>query len=131
LRQNSSFFAIFVKRTPMTIQAARSFDGETAQEKCFAWIAVELDKCWIAKRTPHFVYECLECLGGGRLCREKRRGTLLPGGTAQRDLGRLRSAASRIAAPLRIARRWHRPFAISGSPQAIRSITARALQNSM
>jgi hypothetical protein len=106
----------------MTIQAARSFDGETAQEKCFARIAVELDKCWIAKRTPHFVYECLECLGGGGYAVKS---------AAQRDPGRLRSAASRIAAPLRIPARWRRPFAISASAQAVQSITARALRKSM
>ncbi|MBI4724918.1 MAG: DNA alkylation response protein, partial [Rhodomicrobium sp.] len=26
---------------------------------------VALGKFWVAKRTPQFVYECLECLGGG------------------------------------------------------------------
>ncbi len=28
-------------------------------------MSVALGKFWITKRTPHFVYECLECLGGG------------------------------------------------------------------
>jgi putative acyl-CoA dehydrogenase len=47
------------------MRIARAFDGETEQERRFARIAVSLGKFWITKRTPQFVYECLECLGGG------------------------------------------------------------------
>ncbi len=49
----------------LTMRVARAFDGDTGQERGFARLAVALGKFWIAKRTPHFVYECLECLGGG------------------------------------------------------------------
>jgi putative acyl-CoA dehydrogenase len=49
----------------LTMRIARAFDGETEQDKSFARLAVALGKFWIAKRTPQFVYECLECLGGG------------------------------------------------------------------
>jgi putative acyl-CoA dehydrogenase len=49
----------------LTMRVARAFDGETESERSFARLAVALGKFWIAKRTPHFVYECLECLGGG------------------------------------------------------------------
>jgi putative acyl-CoA dehydrogenase len=49
----------------LTMRVARAFDGETGAERSFARLAVALGKFWIAKRTPHFVYECLECLGGG------------------------------------------------------------------
>ena len=49
----------------LTMRVARAFDGETEQYESFARLAVALGKFWTAKRTPHFVYECLECLGGG------------------------------------------------------------------
>jgi putative acyl-CoA dehydrogenase len=49
----------------LTMRVARAFDGETAADRSFARLAVALGKFWIAKRTPQFVYECLECLGGG------------------------------------------------------------------
>src|SRR5262249_31894391 len=49
----------------LTMRVARAFDGETEEEKSFARLAVALGKFSIAKRTPQFVYECLECLGGG------------------------------------------------------------------
>jgi putative acyl-CoA dehydrogenase len=49
----------------LTMRVARAFDGETEAGRSFARLAVALGKFWIAKRTPHFVYECLECLGGG------------------------------------------------------------------
>ncbi len=54
----------------LTLRVARAFDGETEQEKSFARLAVALGKFWVAKRTPHFVYECLECLGGGGFVEE-------------------------------------------------------------
>ncbi len=49
----------------LTMRIARAFDGETEKDKSFSRLAVALGKFWVAKRTPHFVYECLECLGGG------------------------------------------------------------------
>ena len=49
----------------LAMRVARAFGGETAQERAFARLAVAVGKFWITKRTPHFVYECLECLGGG------------------------------------------------------------------
>jgi putative acyl-CoA dehydrogenase len=49
----------------LSMRVARSFDGESEQERRFSRLAVALAKFWITKRTPHFVYECLECLGGG------------------------------------------------------------------
>jgi putative acyl-CoA dehydrogenase len=49
----------------LTMRVARAFDDETDADRSFARVAVALGKFWIAKRTPHFVYECLECLGGG------------------------------------------------------------------
>jgi putative acyl-CoA dehydrogenase len=49
----------------LTLRVARAFDGETEEERSFARLAVALGKFFVAKRTPQFVYECLECLGGG------------------------------------------------------------------
>jgi putative acyl-CoA dehydrogenase len=49
----------------LTMRVARAFDGEAEEERSFARLAVALGKFYIAKRTPQFVYECLECLGGG------------------------------------------------------------------
>jgi putative acyl-CoA dehydrogenase len=48
----------------LAMRVARAFDGESEAEKSFARLAVALGKFWIAKRTPQFVYECMECLGG-------------------------------------------------------------------
>ena len=49
----------------LAMRVARAFDGESEAEKGFARLGVALGKFWIAKRTPQFVYECMECLGGG------------------------------------------------------------------
>ncbi len=49
----------------LTMRVARAFDGENASERSFARLGVALSKFWVSKRTPQFVYECLECLGGG------------------------------------------------------------------
>jgi putative acyl-CoA dehydrogenase len=49
----------------LTLRVARAFDGGSAEERSFARLGVALGKFWISKRTPHFVYECMECLGGG------------------------------------------------------------------
>ncbi len=48
-----------------TMRAARACDAGSEAERGFARLAVALGKFWITKRTPHFVYECMECLGGG------------------------------------------------------------------
>ncbi len=49
----------------LAMRIARAFDGETGEDVSFARLGVALGKFWVAKRTPQFVYECLECLGGG------------------------------------------------------------------
>jgi putative acyl-CoA dehydrogenase len=49
----------------LTMRVARAFDGESEHERRFARLAMALGKFWITKRAPQFVYECLECLGGG------------------------------------------------------------------
>ncbi len=49
----------------MTMRVARAFDGDSAEDKSLARLGVALGKFWISKRTPQFVYECMECLGGG------------------------------------------------------------------
>lgn len=49
----------------LAMRVARAFDDETEQDRSFARLGVALGKFWITKRTPQFVYECLECLGGG------------------------------------------------------------------
>ena len=49
----------------LAMRIARAFDGETEADRSFARLSVALGKFWITKRTPQFVYECLECLGGG------------------------------------------------------------------
>jgi putative acyl-CoA dehydrogenase len=49
----------------LVMRIARAFGGNAPQERAFARLAVAVGKFSITKRTPHFVYECLECLGGG------------------------------------------------------------------
>ncbi len=49
----------------LAMRIARAFDGETEADRGFARLGVALGKFWLAKRTPQFVDECLECLGGG------------------------------------------------------------------
>jgi len=49
----------------LAMRIAHAFDGEADQDKSFARLGVALGKFWVTKRTPQFVYECLECLGGG------------------------------------------------------------------
>ncbi len=49
----------------LAMRVARAFDGESNEDRSLARLGVALGKFWIAKRTPQFVYECLECLGGG------------------------------------------------------------------
>jgi putative acyl-CoA dehydrogenase len=49
----------------LTMRVARAFDGESEHDPHFSRLAVALGKFWLTKRTQQFVYECLECLGGG------------------------------------------------------------------
>jgi putative acyl-CoA dehydrogenase len=49
----------------LAMRTARAFDAEDDAGKAFARLAVALGKYWLTKRTPGFVYECMECLGGG------------------------------------------------------------------
>jgi putative acyl-CoA dehydrogenase len=49
----------------LAMRVARAFDGENETDRGLARLAVALGKYWVTKRTPQFVYECLECLGGG------------------------------------------------------------------
>jgi putative acyl-CoA dehydrogenase len=45
---------------------ARSYDeaADDAAQAAFARIATAVAKYWVCKRTPHAVYEAMECLGG-------------------------------------------------------------------
>jgi putative acyl-CoA dehydrogenase len=49
----------------MTMRVARAFDGGSESERGFARLAVALGKFWLGKRAVNFVYECMECHGGG------------------------------------------------------------------
>jgi putative acyl-CoA dehydrogenase len=48
----------------LSMRTARAFDAEDEAGRAFARLAVALGKYWLTKRTPGFVYECMECLGG-------------------------------------------------------------------
>ena len=52
--------------TTLTMRVARSFDESQADpaSRTFARLAVAVAKYWINKRTPNFIYECMECHGG-------------------------------------------------------------------
>ncbi len=49
----------------LVMRVARSFDAVDQQGRAFARLSVALAKYWLTKRCPNFVYECMECLGGG------------------------------------------------------------------
>lgn len=49
----------------LVMRVARAFDAMDAQGRAFARLAVAIAKYWLTKRCPNFVYECMECLGGG------------------------------------------------------------------
>lgn len=49
----------------LVMRVARAFDAESGSERAFARLAVAVSKYWLTKRCPGFVYECMECLGGG------------------------------------------------------------------
>ncbi len=48
----------------LTLRVARAFGSADERERAFARLAVALGKFLLGKRAPHFVYECMECLGG-------------------------------------------------------------------
>jgi putative acyl-CoA dehydrogenase len=48
----------------LAMRTARAFDADDEAGRAFARLAVALGKYWLTKRTPGFVYECMECLGG-------------------------------------------------------------------
>ncbi len=52
--------------TALMLRLARAFDegGSDPRERAFARIATALAKYWVCKRTPHAIYEAMECLGG-------------------------------------------------------------------
>jgi putative acyl-CoA dehydrogenase len=52
--------------TLMVLRLARAFEGE----RPFARLATAVSKYWICKRTPAFVAEALECLGGNGFVEE-------------------------------------------------------------
>ncbi len=52
--------------TLIVLRLARAFEGE----RPFARLATAVSKYWICKRTPAFVAEALECLGGGGFVEE-------------------------------------------------------------
>ena len=49
----------------LSMRVARAFDAEDPAGRAFARLSVALGKYWLTKRNPNFVYECMECLGGG------------------------------------------------------------------
>lgn len=46
-------------------QNTGAFGAPTPDSGAFARLAVALAKYWLTKRCPAYVYECMECLGGG------------------------------------------------------------------
>jgi putative acyl-CoA dehydrogenase len=48
----------------LTFRIARAFDENSDDDRAFARLAVAAGKFWLTKRTPAFVVECMECLGG-------------------------------------------------------------------
>lgn len=53
--------------TCLAFRMARAYDHAATDESAaaFARLGVAIAKYWINKRTPNFVYEAMECLGGG------------------------------------------------------------------
>jgi putative acyl-CoA dehydrogenase len=49
----------------LVMRVAAAFDAQDGPGRAFARLAVAVAKYWLTKRCPHFVYECMECLGGG------------------------------------------------------------------
>ncbi|MEG3178722.1 acyl-CoA dehydrogenase family protein [Sphingomonas sp. RB3P16] len=49
----------------LSTRMARAFDATDDQGRGYARLAVALAKYWLTKRNPNFVFECMECHGGG------------------------------------------------------------------
>ncbi len=52
--------------TALMLRLAQAFDraAEDPGERAFARIATAVGKYWVCRRTPHMVFEAMECLGG-------------------------------------------------------------------
>lgn len=48
----------------LVMRVARAFDATDPPGRAFARLLVAIAKYWLGKRCPHFVHECMECLGG-------------------------------------------------------------------
>jgi putative acyl-CoA dehydrogenase len=49
----------------LTLRVARSLDpAADAAERLFARVATAVAKFWVTRRTPRFIFEAMECLGG-------------------------------------------------------------------
>ena len=83
----------------LTMRVARAFGGTDEAERAFARLAVAIGKYWLNKRAPNFVFECMECLGGGGYIEESDASASLSRGAAQQHLGgfRQRDRARRFA----------------------------------
>lgn len=49
----------------LSTRMARAFDATDDEGRGFARLSVALAKYWLTKRNPNFVFECMECHGGG------------------------------------------------------------------
>ncbi len=49
----------------LAVRVGAAFDPEDGADAALARLAVAVAKYWLTKRNPGFVYECMECLGGG------------------------------------------------------------------
>jgi putative acyl-CoA dehydrogenase len=56
--------------TVLTMRLARAFDQGDETDRTFARLAVAAGKYWVSKRTPAYVAEALECLGGNGFVEE-------------------------------------------------------------
>jgi putative acyl-CoA dehydrogenase len=56
--------------TVLMMRLARAFDQRDEGDRAFARLAVAAGKYWVSKRTPPFVAEALECLGGNGFVEE-------------------------------------------------------------
>lgn len=48
----------------MSLRMATALDSDVEEEKLLLRLGLPIGKYWICKRTPGFVYEAMECLGG-------------------------------------------------------------------
>lgn len=49
----------------LATRVACAFDATDEHGRDFARLSVALAKYWLTKRNSHFVFECMQCLGGG------------------------------------------------------------------